>query len=283
MSLLILKISGWTVRRVKNTQTFPQWYWQNSMKNHRKINCFEWNTKIERNLTNITDFFFICQMHERFTSIVVKRILWNMYSILGRIARSQAQLLCVCIIFQSIARFYYFIVYYINQQSVSPCHYFYGISFNSINAKKNTHPHCITLQIPTYTNTYLFDIIWYINRFSLRQSVRNGAEQRFLEMSFLRSINSTVDLILLVFIPVIIVLSVLSSLSHIFFPKLSQNAFFLPLIFLLLFSFVFIFCVLGSFCYLFAWIFLLSKIYLSSSRNEACEMVVIKFINIDSC
>lgn len=55
VSLLILKISGWTVRRVKNTQTFP--HWQNSMKNHQKINCFEWNTKIERNLTNITDYF----------------------------------------------------------------------------------------------------------------------------------------------------------------------------------------------------------------------------------
>lgn len=221
-------------------------------------------------------------MHKRFTSIVVKRILWNMYSILGRIARSQAQLLCVCIIFQSIARFYYFIVYYINQQSVSPCHYFYGISFNSINAKKYTPTLYYTADTDTHTNTYLFDIIWYINRFSIRQSVRNGAEQRFLEMSFLRSINSTVDLILLVFIPVIIVLSVLSSLSHIFFPKLSQNAFFATHIFVVVF-FCFIFCVLGSFCYLFASIFLLSKIYLSSSRNEACEMVVIKFINIDSC
>lgn len=96
-------------------------------------------------------------MHERFTSIVVKRILWNMYSILGRIARSQAQLLCVCIIFQSIARFYYFIVYYINQQSVSPCHYFYGISFNSINAKKYTP----TLYYTADTDIHKHIFIWY--------------------------------------------------------------------------------------------------------------------------
>lgn len=197
--------------------------------------------------------FFICQMHERFTSIVVKRILWNMYSILGRIARSQAQLLCVCIIFQSIARFYYFIVYYINQQSVSPCHYFYGISSNSINAKKNTHPHCITLQIPTHTHKHIF--IWYYLIYKQIFVTAKRAERSWAAIS--RNVIFTLYKLDGGFDPLSIYscnnrsLCIIIVIPH-FFPKLSQNAFFLLLIFLLLFSFVFIFCVLGSFCYLFA-------------------------------